>query len=244
MDGDPFKDNGPEHRVTIEYDFLNTALRNSINRLDKNIYETFEPYIDIRELDIHFPVQEYCGEELEPVPVAENMPDVCSFIRASFDNSASGAYYIKYNNNVNAGTGQAVITGTNNLGTREGVRYVGEASVDFTIQPYSLSKAEIKMEENEFIFDGRKKCPEVVICGGEMTPVRGITPNDYVISYENNVSAGRARVVIEGKNNLSGSAEAEFIIAPKVCRCRKLPRQESSEKPHKSVVLIRLNLCK
>ncbi len=215
IEGDPFKNNDPEHKVTIEYNFLNAALRNNINYLDRNINETYEPYIDIKELDIQFSAQEYSGEELKPVPVAENIPDICNFVQASSDKPASGAYYIKYNNNVNAGVGQAVITGTNNLGTGEGVKYTGEVTVNFTIKPYSLSNAEINLTENEFIFDGNEKCPEVVICDSNMSPIRGLTPDDYIVSYENNISAGRARVIIEGKNNLAGSTEAVFIIAPK-----------------------------
>ena len=59
-------------------------------------------------------------------------------------------------------------------------------------------------------YDGKEKKPRVekVTCNNIE-----VDPNNYTISYENNVNAGKPRVIITGKRFLMGSTHAEFVIS-------------------------------
>ena len=59
-------------------------------------------------------------------------------------------------------------------------------------------------------YDGKEKKPRVekVTCNNIK-----VDPSNYTISYENNVNAGKPRVIITGKRFLMGSTHAEFVIS-------------------------------
>ncbi|MBR1547184.1 MAG: hypothetical protein IJ637_00455, partial [Prevotella sp.] len=68
----------------------------------------------------------------------------------------------------------------------------------------------VEAEQNGLVYDGKAKTPSVerVTCNGII-----VDPANYTVSYQNNVNAGRPRVVITGKRFLMGSTYTEFDIS-------------------------------
>lgn len=64
-------------------------------------------------------------------------------------------------------------------------------------------------EKQNLVYDGKEKKPTVesVTCNGTK-----VDPSNYDITYENNINAGKPKVIITGKRFLMGSTNAEFTI--------------------------------
>ncbi|MBQ8624736.1 MAG: hypothetical protein IJ419_01005 [Agathobacter sp.] len=111
-------------------------------------------------------------------------------------------YTVSYVNNKNAGTATAILSFKGN--------YTGEKEVEFTITPKSESGTVVEAIENQ-TYSGKAITPTVVVLDGNKTLVEN---TDYTVSYENNINAGPATVVITFIGNYSGSMEATFEIEP------------------------------
>ena len=110
-------------------------------------------------------------------------------------------YEVSYTDNLNAGTGKVIITGKGN--------YAGTAEKEFTIEAAGIEAYEEKanLSETSYEYDGTEKRPEVTI--------EGLTEGqDYEVSYEANINAGKAKVIISGKGNYTGSFGKVFEIMP------------------------------
>ena len=110
-------------------------------------------------------------------------------------------YEVGYTDNLNAGTGKVIITGKGN--------YAGTAEKEFTIEAAGIEAYEEKanLSETSYEYDGTEKRPEVTI--------EGLTEGqDYEVSYEANINAGKAKVIISGKGNYIGSFAKVFGIMP------------------------------
>ena len=70
----------------------------------------------------------------------------------------------------------------------------------------------LSIPETGYVFDGQAKEPRVasVILDGTT-----ISPSNYEVSYSENINAGTATVTVTGLRNYTGTASAEFTIAPK-----------------------------
>ncbi len=76
----------------------------------------------------------------------------------------------------------------------------------------SLSKdsnASITLSQNTYVYDGRKKEPDVTVSLDGKTLVRG---TDYTVSYSDNLEVGTASVVVTGKGDYTGSRTLNFTI--------------------------------
>ena len=64
-------------------------------------------------------------------------------------------------------------------------------------------------EKQNLVYDGKEKKPTVesVTCNGTK-----VDPSNYDITYENNINAGKPKVIITGKGIYMGSTNAEFTI--------------------------------
>ena len=64
-------------------------------------------------------------------------------------------------------------------------------------------------EIQDLVYDGKEKKPTVesVTCNGTE-----VDPSNFDITYENNINAGKPKVIITGKRFLMGSTNAEFSI--------------------------------
>ena len=114
-------------------------------------------------------------------------------------------YSVSYTSNINAGNGKVTISGKNN--------YTGTFTEEFVISPKPISKVEISITPESYIFDGTAKRPEVTIKDGTKTLIQG---TDYIInSYSNNVNVGTATLTVLGKGNYNSYAKKKYTIGQK-----------------------------
>lgn len=116
--------------------------------------------------------------------------------------------------NTEVGTVTLLIEGTGNV--------TGSRQVTFEIKAKSLSKPTsgtdtitVKVLEDTFAYDGTAKEPNVSVTYqyGDETQVRILEKDkDYVVSYNNNVAAGTASVIVTGVGNYTGSRTEKFSI--------------------------------
>lgn len=105
-----------------------------------------------------------------------------------------------YQNNINAGTASVVIEGRN--------EYYGRRTVKFVIQPVTsgFSREDVTVGKAYYTKGGSK--PEVT--------VKGLTKDDYTVTYQNNKAVGFGTVIITGKGNYKGlSISKSFRIERK-----------------------------
>ena len=116
-------------------------------------------------------------------------------------------YSVSYNNNIEVGTADAIISGMGN--------YTGSATAHFTITKAAevvktdISKATVTLEKTSFTYDGKAKTPAVTVTLNGKTLVLN---TDYSVSYNNNIEVGTADAIISGMGNYTGSATAHFTI--------------------------------
>ena len=108
-------------------------------------------------------------------------------------------YDVSYRNNINAGTGIAVITGKG--------EYEGRQVCMFEIRPNQLT-ADMLSKIPDQIYTGKPLTPKVTL----KNMLLGI---DYRVQYSNNVKTGIAKVTITGIGNYTGVLSAKFTIAAK-----------------------------
>ena len=128
-------------------------------------------------------------------------------------------YSVSYNNNIEVGTADAIISGMGN--------YTGSATAHFTITKAAevvktdISNAAVTLEKTSFTYDGKAKTPSVTVTLNGKTLVLN---TDYSVSYNKNTAVGTANVIISGMGNYTGSATAHFKItkasAPSIT-CKK-----------------------
>ncbi|MCQ2528738.1 MAG: DUF4214 domain-containing protein [Saccharofermentans sp.] len=112
-------------------------------------------------------------------------------------------YDVEYQNNTNAGTATAVITGKGN--------FTGSVSEDFVIAQAEITPAVVSLDKTEYEFTGEgiEVVPEVTLDG--VTLVQDV---DYVVTYKNNETVGSATAIITGVGNYRGTVTTNFSIVP------------------------------
>ena len=92
----------------------------------------------------------------------------------------------------------------------------------------SLSDAKVTLETGPFIYDGTEKTPEVTVTLDGTKLTRDL---EYVVSYQNNIDAGIATVLITGTGAYTGSVETGFIIDRRPVRAA-MKEWDSCPKPY------------
>lgn len=121
-------------------------------------------------------------------------------------------YTVSYENNINVTTDSskayAVIKGKGNFG--------GEIRCAFDITPKDIGTCTIGDIAGQ-VYTGKAVTPKVTIKNGKALLTEG---TDYTLSYENNVAlttdSSKAKVIITGKGNYTGTASKEFTIAKEI----------------------------
>lgn len=80
------------------------------------------------------------------------------------------------------------------------------ATLSYEIKPATMGLWSISPIADQ-TYTGSAITPAVEVSGGS-------EGTDYTVTYENNVHAGTARVIVTGKGNYSGSLESSFVIKP------------------------------
>ncbi|MDO4796620.1 MAG: hypothetical protein Q4A01_01215 [Coriobacteriales bacterium] len=83
-----------------------------------------------------------------------------------------------------------------------------DQTITFRIVPNSINNCTIEMPASA-PYTGSAVTPKPVIKLGDYVAVEG---RDYTLTYENNVTVGKARVIITGKGNLKDSVTREFMV--------------------------------
>ncbi len=76
----------------------------------------------------------------------------------------------------------------------------------------SLENAEVTLDQDLFLYDGKAKTPKATVTLDSIVLEEGI---DYRVTYENNVEAGEAKIVIKGIAKYEGTLEEIFNILDK-----------------------------
>lgn len=88
--------------------------------------------------------------------------------------------------------------------------YTGEVTKSFTISKAQISSAAITYDAGPYDYTGKEWKPEVTVSFNSATLTAG---NDYTVSYENNINAGTAKIIITGiGDHFTGLTEKTFTI--------------------------------
>lgn len=100
------------------------------------------------------------------------------------------------------GSYPVTVTGTGN--------YTGTVTKSFEIAKADISSAAITYDAGPYGYTGKEWKPEVTVSFNSATLTAG---NDYTVSYENNINAGTAKIIITGiGDHFTGSTEKTFTI--------------------------------
>lgn len=97
--------------------------------------------------------------------------------------------------------------------TPEDANYASnEKTIQVTVQPIDLSNAQVTVA-GSYPYCGQAYTPS----GSDVTVTlngQTISASDYELSWENNLNAGQAAVIVKGRNNYGGTVRGEFTIDP------------------------------
>ena len=100
------------------------------------------------------------------------------------------------------GSYPVTVTGTGN--------YIGEVTKSFTISKAQISSAAITYDAGPYGYTGKEWKPEVAVSFNDAALT---ADTDYTVSYENNINAGTAKIIITGiGDHFTGSTEKTFTI--------------------------------
>ena len=82
-------------------------------------------------------------------------------------------------------------------------------AVDVTINPASISTANVTVNGGPFIYTGSPITPDVTVTwnGTQLSK-----DTDYTLAYENHTNVGTATVTVTGTGNYTGTASTTFTI--------------------------------
>ena len=142
--------------------------------------------------------QVYTGSSIKPLPVVTHIINGQSIVLVN------GTHYtLSYSNNISASS-EATVT-VSGMGD-----YGGNATVSFTILPYSITNVIYENIPNQ-PFQNVELTPNLSLSFNNQALTEG-EDADYTARFENNFNVGTARIIIEGKNNFSGTRTVTFEI--------------------------------
>ena len=135
---------------------------------------------------------DYTGEQITP--------EIFSVMDGESELVKGQDYQISYGENINAGDGIVIITGVGN--------YTGETQKKFVISPKSIQNMSVLISDGNYIYNGSSQEPGITLMDGE----KEIPQEYYSILYQNNIDAGQASVIVNGKGNYKGTISGTFQI--------------------------------
>lgn len=142
----------------------------------------------------------YTGEEIRPSVTVTDGQGV-----------STQAFVVKYENNIQAGTGVVTVAG-------DGYVAEGSLSATFQIAPAPLTQADIQLTPESNLYTGQDVVPETALTfnGRTLIPYsEGGEAADYQVVYENNreiTAQAPAKAIFTGMGNFTGTVEKEFYI--------------------------------
>ncbi len=128
-------------------------------------------------------------------------------------------YRIRYEDNVDAGTGKVVVTGIG--------EYARTVSKAFAIEPASIAKASVKLSKSSYVYNGKARKPSIVVkLAGKKLSARA-----YRVTYSGgSKNVGAHKVTVKGIGNYKGTASKhpKFTILPQATTISGLTAGEKS----------------
>ena len=149
-------------------------------------------------------------------------------------------YEVSYSDNINAGTAKATVKLKGN--------YTGENSVEFTIEPRSLTDPSISMAAipNQ-TYTGSARTPDPTITyqnAGEGIDQKLVLGRDYRLEYSGNTAVGNgtAKVTVTGTGNYKDTLNASFTIMGDIAKVNvsAIPTQNYTGKAITPAVTVQL----
>jgi len=116
-------------------------------------------------------------------------------------------YTVSYNNNINAGEGQVIVTGIKD--------YSGTVVYPFRIDPTEFMDGWVGQPSSPNTYTGEPVRPEITVVNGSKLLLEG---RDYGLTYSDDINAGTVTMTISGRNNYVGSTTRQYVITPKPLR--------------------------
>lgn len=117
-------------------------------------------------------------------------------------------YDVEYSDNINASTAESLAKATV---TFKG-NYTGTKVLNFKINPKSAVGCEVTLEDlDDYTYSGNEFKPGVIVKDGEKALFEG-EDGDFTVSYENNINAGTATVIVDFIGNYEGQTQKTFEI--------------------------------
>lgn len=116
----------------------------------------------------------------------------------------SSNYAVTYSNNTNPGVACVKVKGTGN--------YTGTITRTFIINKKSIKGFTVSLSKKTYTYNGKKRNPTIKVKNGNKELIQG---TDYKVSYNNNVNAGTAKVIVSGLGKYSGTIEIKYNINKK-----------------------------
>ncbi len=83
----------------------------------------------------------------------------------------------------------------------------------------TINSTKIRLAATVYFYNGVPRTPAAILTDNGKTLKKG---TDYTVSYEDNINAGTAKVVIKGKGNYTGTVTRTFTIKPKTLSSIKI----------------------
>lgn len=131
-------------------------------------------------------------------------------------------YTVSYKNNKAIGTASLTIS------AKEGSAFAGSKTIKFQIKGTPISKAKIEGFTSKMPYTGAEIKQNIVLKYNDMELKEG---SDYELSYLKNTDAGKASLIIKGKNGYSGEIKKSFTIEKAVLQENMITAWEE-EKEH------------
>ena len=137
--------------------------------------------------------------------------------------TAGKDYSLRYENNIEVGSGKAIVSGIATATETGG--YTGTVEIRFTIRPITAEEyplveikgTDVTMEGTSFYYTGSAIQPKITVTVGGKVLTAG---RDYSVKYENNVAVGTATVTVSGiatateTGGYTGEVKLNFSIVP------------------------------
>ena len=142
---------------------------------------------------------EYTGEAIEPAVTVMygDMP-----LEQGTD------YYVKYEDNINAGTATLTVNAP-----KGNLHYSGTRTFEFRIIGTDIGDAVLTVSPNVSEYTGEEIVPEITVTlpdGTVLDPAK-----DYSVGYSDNVNAGTCTITVTGKGAFEGTLTDEMTITPR-----------------------------
>lgn len=126
-----------------------------------------------------------------------------SSVRAGALELSSSDYTFQGNEGVNEGTYTFTVTASDSS------NFQGTFSTEWKIVAKNIRDLTAVLEESEYVYDNAAKTPAVTVRNGLDVLAEG---TDFTVSYQDNIEAGTARVILSGMGNYKGTKELTFPI--------------------------------